>query len=241
MINEHGERAYLYPCVKNPDFNTPLYRPGTEGRQIAVYPEGIHGNPFGSPVVARWLLYYQGHNYVNPWTDLFFSWTDAFARSDAQATPLRVPIIDEAAFYPPPDNGKAPRPLKCYFARKYRASGYAVPEEIERAHIDLCSLPHGDKARLRKVFQRSEYVMLFEPSSVQEEALLCGCPTVYVRTAMFQEQPELSGAAMDTRPESMALARSTLVDKCREYMHRKKLSEEQVRRFINICIQRSES
>ena len=241
MLNRMGQRAYLFPCVKNPDFDTPLWTPGVRGRQIAVYPEGIQGNPFGSPVVARWLLYYQGHDFVSAKSDLFFSWTDAFARADAPATPLRVPIIDEAAFYPPAGGKDAPRPLRCYFARKYRASGYIVPEEIERTHVDLDSIAPGDRARLREVLQQSEYVMLFEPSTVQEEVLLCACPTVYANTTMFREPPELSGAAMDTRPESLQRAKDTLVNKCREYMRRKKLAEEQVRRFINLCIQRSES
>lgn len=236
MIRELGYRAYLNPCVKNPDLVTPLWHSGVKGKRIAVYPEGIHGNPLQGDVVARWLLFHQQHNFVSQ-SDLFFSWDKSYDRAGVYCLPLRIPIIEENYFWPPgPD---VARDTVCYYAHKFRAGGGIVPQEIRETCVDIDSFAPGDRRAIADLFRRSKYLIVWEQTACSEEAMLCGCPTVNLASEYYKQFPPEEatvGISLTLNEEDIERARVTLPERFRMFMRRKKESGPHVERFINLCL-----
>lgn len=243
-LNGVGQHAYLWPVTRNPDLETPLItrdriqRLSESGyRMVAVYPEGIHGNPLGSDVVVRWLLNKPNHGFFGP-NDLFFSWqTDYF---DQKVPRLWLPFVDENVFYV---NGSADRYGACFYANKYVHWGGEIKPEHKRM-INLGEVIRGDHKELAKILRRSEYVVCYEGTALSSEAMFCGCPTVWVISDYMKHPPgtlasEPSGCTIYETQRSIDNAKLTIGYRMAEYQKLKRAVPEMIQGFIDMCYRRA--
>lgn len=235
-IGKLGYKSYLVPCVKNPDLETPLFTNAvslkTKGKVIAIYPEGIQGNPLCAPVVARWMLHYPIHEFYGK-DEIIFAWIDEFALKDRPFHRLCLPEIDEKFF----NAGNLPneRKLICYYARKFKHFGGIVPEEIRKNSIDLDMVEKGDKEILANIYKNSKYLLAFEHTACILEAALCGCPSIYMKNMYLKDIPDIPGTCDSVHLLNKAI--EGLPKHVEKYRNECNESKNQIKNLINICLE----
>jgi hypothetical protein len=55
LLNENGYKAFVNTSVTNPEWNTPTKTFASDDT-VVIYPEIVHGNPFGAKRIIRWVL-----------------------------------------------------------------------------------------------------------------------------------------------------------------------------------------
>lgn len=192
-LNELGAEAYLAPGgTTRPQLRTPAlnreivlehYRQGMT--PIAVYPEVIPGNPFGAPVVARWLLNKPGHLGVElqfrP-DELVYYFQDWVLPHGISGRLLNLPTVDFSVFNNEDNPDDIARSGACYYAHKYLAFGGVVDNELKRSATSLCHDISRSPAEIAQILRRSEVLYCYEHSSIIPEAIACGCPVLIMPT-----------------------------------------------------------
>jgi hypothetical protein len=244
-LRRRGVNALLTPCVQNPDIDTKILYPGDAGTIsgapfVAVYPEGVQGNPLCAPVVARWLLYPISHKFYSM-DDLFFSWSSYYNIEGIECLPLIVPVIDESIFR----DTDSPRSGYCYYANKFIMKGGIIPDEISRNGINLSDVPRGDHKQLASILNTSEYIICFEESTITTEAAMCGCPTVFYKSEYLTYLPHVaddgeSGVSVSTEKEAIGRARDTLHVEIEAYRKNAENTVHLIDRFIDVCSRKSQ-
>lgn len=191
-LNELGFEAYVTasPESCSPYLRTPSLTREIQERHrtiglmpIAVYPEVVHGNPLGLPVVARWLLNRPGlvgGDIAYSDKEILFYWEKYYLPTGMIADKLLLPIIDRRIF-----NDKAPireRHGFCYYANKYFSLGINLPEALTQYGTNLCLSIARSPQEIAEILRTSKVLYCYEPSSITSEALACGCQVVYVDT-----------------------------------------------------------
>lgn len=231
-LNRLGERAYLiiepyfHPYyATNPDFTTPILtrrhiqRHFEQGlTPITIYPEIIRGNPYSAPVIVRYVLNYAGllggdASFTKD--EYCISYSKAIADSlPSSHQTIFIPVSDPTFFSP---GIHAQREGACFYAgkHKYFHKGRTLAlteraEEITRDRSDSQT-----PAQIRELFRRSELFYCYENSALAIEAILCGCPVVFLPNEFFTEligKEELGGLgyAWGTDPIAIAKARATV-------------------------------
>lgn len=180
---------------------------------VTVVPE-VYDDPISAPFIARYNLNYPGalapryhtpHHYMT-------SYGRRLAQAVGSPNVLYLPMVDLDFFR---DDG-LPRQGSCFYAGKYK--------DIHRG--DLSVLPKGSREILRasqmsretvrEILNRSEVFYCFEDTALGVEAILCGCPTVFIPNAHFKggaiNSHELGnhGMAWGTSKKEVARARRTV-------------------------------
>lgn len=161
----------------HPSMDVPLATPEIAAQAIAVYPEIVSGNPFGSPHVVRWLLHKPGYFKSGvdlSGSDLIFFYQEAFAEGVPWIDPdnlLRVRWIRDDVYF---DRG-LPRSGSCRMKRKGSLKGTnAVPEPDTAIPLDGRS-----HEEIADVFNRTEVFFCHDPYTMYVYyAALCGCVPV---------------------------------------------------------------
>lgn len=221
-LNAIGEDAYIATPGTNPAWRTPLYSAElarqhiSTGRvPIAVYPEVIAGNPLKADVVARFILNRPGllgGDATYPASELLFAYSPELVPPEMSADPLAVPVFDLRLFRP--GLPASERRGRYYYAFRYRKSGGALLPDTEGC-TELSMDRPVSLAQLGEIFRRAEVLFSYERTALCTEAMLCGCPVVYLPTPQLTEFPceaQLSrdGAAWGTAPDELARARATV-------------------------------
>jgi hypothetical protein len=218
-LNRRGKTAYvlLYPAVPwwpdavAPDLMTPILTPRIVHSHfergltpIMVYPETISGNPFGSPCVVRYVMNFPGllgGDKVYAPEELCFSYSKVLAKETRSLDNiLFLPTTDTNIFYPAPEGQK--RQGTCFYADKYKVAHHGTLFDITKDSVEITrdkpdsALPH----EIAELFRRSELFYVYENTALATEAVLCGCP------AVFLPNPHLTGiiAAKELGPEGYA-------------------------------------
>jgi hypothetical protein len=177
MVKSLNRRRRRGSFKTHPSMDVPLAKYEIASESIAVYPEIVSGNLFGSPHVVRWLLHKPG--FFNSEidlsdSDLIFFFQEAFAEGIPGVDPdnlLRVRWIRDDVYF---DRG-LPREGSCRMKRKGSLKGTnAVPEPD--AAIPLDGLSHEEIAG---IFNRTEIFYCHDPYTMYVYyAALCGCVPV---------------------------------------------------------------
>jgi hypothetical protein len=129
---------------------------------------------------------------------------------------LFMPVSDTSIFYPPADPD-APRSGSCFWAAKYKNHHGAELFPVTNASVEITrDLPDSQTpAQIAELFRRSERFYCYENTALAIEAMLCGCPTVFLPNAHFQELIGLEELGMDgfawgDAPEAVARAKATI-------------------------------
>lgn len=240
-LNERGHLAFIPQGARNPKLKTPYLADGygsydlSEMKMVAVYPEGVEGDPWKADVVTRWLLNTQNHYSVRT-DDLFFVFEPQYRIPGKDCRQLWMPMVDEEIFY----DSNLPRSGRCIYVNKYK--GKITPEHMDGS-TDLSKIARGDKNALAAIFRSSEYLILYEESMMGMEAAFCGCPTVFVLSDQLKKVPgsmvgEIHGSTTGFDKKSVAHARETIPLMLAGYQRLKKETPAMVDEFIRLCIER---
>ncbi|MGH8439202.1 MAG: glycosyltransferase family 2 protein [Pseudomonas sp.] len=249
-LNLAGYEAYLSNCKVNPNLRTPILTDEIRQRHqsiglapIAVYPEVVDGNPFAAPVVARYILnregFLTGREIDAQTSDLFFYYTQDFRGDGKSNNLLLLPVIDSELFSPPTE------PVQ-------RSGNYLYLNRIDRSKVDYSLLPDDVEvlslanpkslAELAEIFRGAETLYSYEISATCTEAMLCGCPVIYmpgghVKSQPFTEQFGDAGSALYDEPGGLERARATVMQARMRWLDIEKAFWPQLERFLEITQQ----
>jgi hypothetical protein len=225
-LNSLGLRAFVVASKASPDLNTPLLTPVIVDEYqargiapIAVYTETVSGNPMNAANRVRYLL-----NYASYWQEdvrfladeFVVSYGEGMREDGGEEFVLHIPVADTSCFYPP-SSADAPRSGRCVYAAKY--TDYFGEELLPLTEgMQLITRWRHDSPtprQLGELFRRSEALYCYENSTLALEAVLCGCPVLWVRNAHFTEviahaENKNYGTAWADEPDALARARETL-------------------------------
>ncbi|MGX9556198.1 glycosyltransferase family 2 protein [Pseudomonas sp. CFBP 5750] len=250
VLNLSGYEAYLTPCQVNPKLRTPILTDEVRRQHrslglapIAVYSEVMDGNPLDAPIVARYILnregFLTGRAIKAQKSDLFFYYTQDFGGDSDNSNLLLLPVIDSELFSPPTE------PVQ-------RSGSYLYLHRIDRSKVDYSMLPDDIEvlsmdnpktlAELAQIFRTASTLYSYEISATCTEAMLCGCPVIYmpgghVKTQPFIEQFGDAGSALYDEPGGLERARATVMQARRRWLDLEKAFWPQLERFIDITQQ----
>lgn len=252
-LNRLGERAFIVPLqhdgqVTNPDLLTPLLTQelvahhASQGRMpIVVYPEMARGNRLNAACVVRYVLNVPGHlggDRTYPPGEMVWAYSQQLAdlceRCDGV---LHMPVIDQNVFHPV--EGQA-RSGAVFYAAKFQSDHgqkvFGLPEgaiEITRG------LPESQTpAEIAKLLQRAEVFYCFENTALAIEAVLCGCPAVFMPNPYLDKPISLNelgwdGFAWGNEAAEVERARATVLQGQANYARTVATFFEQFRRFVD--------
>lgn len=254
-LNSIGENAYLlihpYSDPESavlPDLLTPTvsqhvidyhFREGLT--PIVVYPETVAGNPFGAPCVARYVLNFPGllgGDTVYDADEYVFGYSKVLA--EAAGVPERVlfiPATDTRIFYPP--DGPSERKGSCYFAAKYKTIHNGTLQDITKDSFEITrDLPDSlTPEEIAALFRRSEVFYTYENTALAVEAVMCGCPAVFIPNEHLTEIIAIKelgpdGYAWGTAPADLTQARASVMKGRDNYLRLFDLYWQQLGRFV---------
>ncbi len=229
-LNRKGQLAYIVPFQDTADYTslellTPLLTREIADRHISpdkspvvVYPEVISGNPLQASSVVRYLLNRPGllggdHTYSK--TEMIWAFSGYLASETERCDGvLHMPVLDDRIFYPQPGQHRSGT---AFYASKFKnihnQQVFGIPTdsvEITRERPDSQT-----PQEIADLLRRSEYFFCFENTALAAEAVLCGCPAVFMPN-QFLDRPiaieELGwdGYAWGTDPQELLRAKSTV-------------------------------
>ncbi len=256
-LNRAGETAYMviHPFYPRPDRATHPYllTPLLDAARlqqhyddgvcpITVYPETVHGNPFGAPLVARYLLNFPGllgGTTSFPPEEICVAYSERIADAVPDvASTLFLPASDPALFTLEPRQARAGT---CFYAAKYQEVHHGQLFEITRDSVEITRLRPDSQTpeAIASLFRSSELFYCYENSALIIEALLCGCPVVmlpnpYLDQSIGEAEIGRDGIAWGADPAEIARARATVEQGRANYLACFPRFEAQLRRFIAV-------
>ncbi len=253
-LNEAGQRAYLYPdnpiWGSNPSLNTPAINMLPEHMNyynqngvdpIIIYPDKIACNPLNAEKIVRYLLAPAGL-YGGP-TDFpgeeVWSYLPGIAESQGNDRVLRVPVTDRNIFHTPKISlqGDHRREGLCFYSRKY---DLIHGNRLLSLTADMRRI-EGRPENVAELLRNSRACYTYENSQIIQEAQLCGCPVVLIRTEYFNKFETKDGHipyGVRWHDEDEFLAESSSpawhLDVIREYRKIESEFETQLDRFIKV-------
>lgn len=221
-LNLVGHEAWVTAAVTSPRLRTPILGAAVEKAHadaglvpITLYPEVVTGNPRRAPVVARFILNKPGllggaSSYAP--SEILFVFAPEFLPPGMEASPLMVPLFDLTLFRPglPP----AERRGRYFYAARYlERGGKLLPDTA--GCVELSMRTPRTLAELGDLFRSAEILYSYERSALCTEAMICGCPVVYLPNPHLTEFPNEAqigrdGAAWGSSPAEVARARATV-------------------------------
>ncbi len=210
---------------------------------IVIYPETVRASQFNPPVRVRYLLNYNEllfHNEPLEADDYLLAYSRTIADQihvDKPTRTLFLPVSDTAFFSPP--NEPVLRSGGAFYAGKYKyrfgAKTFPITEgmpEITRDRPDSQT-----PEQIRDLFRKIEFFYSYEDSALALEAILCGCPTVFLPNEHFTaplggNELKCLGFAWGASPEQMRHAQKTVAAAREEHLRRLDEIPGRVRAFI---------
>ncbi len=204
-LNLIGQEAYVPHLPTSPDLLTPLLTNAVEVSHrdaarspIMIYPEVISDNPMDALNVVRWLLAVPGlHTGVQielgP-RDLVFAYGPTLIPEGWEADLLRIPLVDTRIFnsFGVDDSQRSGSAV---FIHRHLDKGGEL-SDVTADSIEISyRVPHRGPAELAEIFRAVEVLYLYEYSTIAFEALLCGCPVVFLENET--SLPERAEALFD--------------------------------------------
>jgi len=264
-LNRSGLKAFLvhYPFEDHPRSwtNYELWTPVLDHQQakrhleqgltpIVLYPEIVSGNPLKAPLVARWVMNFPGllgGDSVYGMDEVCFGYSRELAAAAGNPEQvLHLPTVDTRIFHPSNDHSE--RRGGCFYALKYKNVHRGILDpitngcfEITRGLSDSLS-----PVELAQLLRRSEIFYTYENTALATEAILCGCPAVFIPNPHLTEmigQEELGkdGFAWGTDPAAIAQARATVSHGAINYLNTYNLFWDQLAAFVKISQERAKS
>jgi len=246
-LNLAGQEAYVTANTVAARLRTPRLTPEVEqwhrqaGRiAITVYPEVVSGNPRNAPIVVRYLLNTPGYlagDKTFAEAELLFAYDQEFVPPGMRAESLFLPPCDLALFNPfgvKDENRKG----TYFFVHRYLKNGGQLLETT-RDSVELSYRHPRTLAELAAIFRSAELLYSYERSALCLEAMLCGCPVVYLPNEGLTRLPGeaffgRNGTAWGTDPAEIGRARATVGQIYPMYLDLEKPFWNQLEQFIQL-------
>jgi hypothetical protein len=187
---------------------------------IIIYPETFDISKFNAPFRVRYLLNYDQLLFSNKdldADDYLLTYSENIASQitvDKPISTIFLPVSDPLFFCPPKIEN---RHGAVFYAGKYKYHFGGKTFLITDGLPEITRDEPGSQSpeEIRKLFQHSEFFYCYEDSALALEAMLCGCPTIFLPNDHFKKalgQKELLGLgyAWGTTPEEIAHAKKTV-------------------------------
>ncbi|QEL56619.1 glycosyltransferase [Chromobacterium paludis] len=228
VLNVAGQEAYVVNPGTSPNLRTPVLsaeiRLGHQkaGREaVVVYPEVVHGNPLGARFVVRFLLNIPGFLVGAGLHELDWSESDLIYSHGLDIIPdgwdvplLQVPLIDTRIYNSEGVDDSKRKGTLLWLHRYPQRGGEQLP--ITRDAYEI-SFKDGEKSpvELAELYRSAELLYTYEHTTACFEALLCGCPVVYLPNPQMLPKPMHSyfgddGTAWGHSPAEIAKAKATV-------------------------------
>lgn len=154
---------------------------------IVVYPEVVHGNPLRAGCVVRYVLNYPGllfgpRGFAE--SEHVWAYSGVLGRAVGTSDVLSIPVCDPD-WWVPLDR---PRTGSLVYAPKFRLLGGAPAHAQHAGALEIGrDGPESDPMRIRSLLSGAELLYLYENSAIGIEAVLCGCPVVFMPNEHFTE------------------------------------------------------
>ncbi|RQS02625.1 glycosyltransferase family 1 protein [Burkholderia sp. Bp9002] len=248
VLNLLGHEAYVNADVMHPDLRTPrltndIVQAHADANRsaIAVYPEIVSGNPFGTRCVARYLLAEPGRIEGNTIdlqpSDLVFTFGPSLVPAGWQADLLRMPLVDTRIFN---SDGvdDARRSGTAVFINRHLIRGGSL-HPVTADSIEISSrVPERSAHELAALFRQVECVYMYEWSTAAFEALLCGCPVVCIPNDASLPEPyrwvmDGKGIAWALDEAEIARAKATVHEARDAYLQEEETFWRQLQTFVD--------
>ena len=217
---------------------------------ITLYSEVLSGNPLQAPLVARWVMNFPGllggdSQYQQD--ELCFGYSRELAAMAGYADQvLHLPTIDTRTFHRAKE--LVPRKGACFFASKYKSVHNGTLHPITEGCFEITrQMPDSPEPRqIAELLRRSEVFYTYENTALATEAVLCGCPAVFIPNPHLQkiigrEELGSDGYAWGTDPRELERARATVTQGAINYLKTQDLFLNQLDKFIAITQNRAKS
>ncbi len=248
VLNLLGHEAYVNTEVMHPDLRTPrltndIVQAHADANRsaIAIYPEIVSGNPFGTRCVARYLLAEPGRIEGNAIdlqpSDLVFAFGPTLVPAGWQADLLRMPLVDTRIFN---SDGvdDARRSGTAVFINRHLVRGGSL-HPVTADSIEISNrVPERSAHELAALFRQVECLYLYEWSTAAFEALLCGCPVVCILNDASMPKAERwvmdgKGIAWGLDEAEIARAKATVHEARDAYLQEEETFWRQLQTFID--------
>lgn len=259
-LNRLGERAFIVPLdqhgqLTNPDLLTPLLTAElvahhiAQGRMpIVVYPEVARGNRLNADCVVRYVLNVPGllgGDQTYPPEEMVWAYSQQLAEMCERCDGvLHMPVIDQNVFYPV--DGQV-RSRAVFYAAKFQSDHgqkvFGLPDDaIEITRGRPNSQTPEEIARL---FRSAEVFYCFENTALATEAVLCGCPAVFMPSQYLEKPIALNelgwdGYAWGNDPAELDRARRTVSNGQANYARTVETFFKQIYQFVDATQARAE-
>lgn len=210
---------------------------------IVIYPETVRVSRFNPPVRVRYLLNYNELLFQNEpleADDYLLFYSQAIADQVTVEKPSRLlflPVSDTVFFSSPAE--PVCRSGGAFYAGKYkyRFGGKTFPITEGMPEITRDRPDSQTPEQIRDLFRRIEFLYCYEDSALALEAILCGCPVVFLPNEHFTaplggNELKFLGFAWGSSPEQMCHAQKTVVAAREEHLRRLDEVNDQVLEFI---------
>jgi hypothetical protein len=242
-LNLKGEKAYIlfntyhknsdeYYNYLAPHLNSDIhgFYKKSNLEPIYIYPETIKGNPYKALHIVRYVLNYPGllgggTRYDN--NELVYTYSEALRASlnHHDGGVLYIPACDDAIFYPP-TNKEHVRYRKCFYAAKYQDihQGKLFDLTNDCFEITRGRLDSPTQREMADILRESEILYVYENTSVATEAVMCGCPVVFIPNDFLTEPPLAlketgdDGIAWGTEEKDILKAKETVHSAYQKYL-----------------------
>lgn len=209
---------------------------------IVIYPETFRISKFSAPVRVRYILNYDDLLFQNDpleQDDYLLSYSANIANNihvDKPASTIFLPVSDPV-FYCPPLHEKRQGGVFYAGKFKYHFSGKTFPITEGLPEITRDQLNSQTPEEIRSMFQSAEIFYCYEDSALALEAMLCGCPVVFLPNEHFQQtlgakEMDGLGYAWGDSPEQLAHAKATVKQARERYLFLLSQAELAVKTFI---------
>lgn len=183
---------------------------------IVIYPETVTGNPLRAEIVARYILYFPGKlagdtHYAED--EILFVYREQFLPDDMEAKTLCLPTSDLILFNTE-HVVEDKREGRYVFASRYVENGGELLDIT--ADAELLSFKNKKTLKeLSEIFKKAELLYSYEASALCIEAMLCGCPVIFIPNEQMDSIPIFdlfgdNGAAWGATEKQIQHAKDTV-------------------------------
>ena len=219
---------------------------------IVIYSDTVDGNPINASNIVRYMMNYDGllKKITKDKNELNFAYSKNIAES--------LKLTDDKVLFIPASNPELFHPLKnvkrngsCVYLGKYFDYHKGEEKQITKQSTKiyrpeainlLKSFTTHSKSEIRDLLQKSEICYLYENSAIALEAVLCGCPAVFIPNKFLKPQEVhlsrnelgIDGYALNSSKEEIERAKKTVAKGRKRYLENYKIFDKQLDNFINI-------